>query len=394
MKTYIVGGWVRDRLLAEQGRHTRSGDRDWVVVGSTPEKMLALGYKPVGRDFPVFIHPTSGEEYALARTERKTAPGYHGFVIHAAPDVTLEQDLQRRDLTINAMALDERNELVDPLNGRADLEARILRHIGPAFSEDPVRILRLARFAARFDEFSIAAETLAQARQMVADGEADALVPERVWQEITRGLMEDRPSRLLEVLQATGLLSRLAPELHIDEELLRALDRTVRVVAPLPTRVAVLCAGTPSADGARALLERLRADTESLQLARLLLENRTRLRDATGVEDMAAVLESTDALRRPARFEMLLLASQALDRYDVQRWRSAAAAFGAIDAGMVARQAGPDAGAIAQAIGQARRSALGVSLAVPPAAPLTASPTASLTPSPDSASGAAPAGPE
>ena len=252
MKTYIVGGWVRDRLLAEQGRHTRSGDRDWVVVGSTPEKMLALGYKPVGRDFPVFIHPTSGEEYALARTERKTAPGYHGFVIHAAPDVTLEQDLQRRDLTINAMALDERNELVDPLNGRADLEARILRHIGPAFSEDPVRILRLARFAARFDEFSIAAETLAQARQMVADGEADALVPERVWQEVTRGLMEDRPSRLLEVLQATGLLSRLAPELHIDEELLRALDRTVRVAAPLPTRVAVLCAGTPSADSARA----------------------------------------------------------------------------------------------------------------------------------------------
>jgi tRNA nucleotidyltransferase (CCA-adding enzyme) len=374
MKTYIVGGWVRDRLLAEQGRHTRGGDRDWVVVGATPEKMVALGYKPVGRDFPVFLHPQTGEEYALARTERKTAPGYRGFVIHAAPDVTLEQDLQRRDLTINAMALDDRNQLVDPLNGRADLEARMLRHIGPAFAEDPVRILRLARFAARFPEFSIAAETLAQARQMVEAGEADALVPERVWQEVSRGLMEDRPSRLLEVLDATGLLSRLAPELRIDGELLAALDRTVRSAAPLPTRVAVLCAGAASVEGARGLLERLRADSESAQLARLLQVNRARLRSAADADTMAAVLESVDALRRPARFEMLLLAAQALDRYDVQRWRHAALAFAGIDAGSIARLAGSDAGAIARAIGQARRAALAAALATllatPPATPL------------------------
>jgi tRNA nucleotidyltransferase (CCA-adding enzyme) len=358
MKRYIVGGWVRDRLLEQEGRPTRSGDRDWVVVGATPEQMTALGYKPVGRDFPVFLHPQSGEEYALARTERKTAPGYRGFVVHAAPDVTLEQDLQRRDLTINAMALDEHNQLVDPLNGRADLKARVLRHIGPAFTEDPVRILRLARFAARFEDFAIAAETLAQARQMVSAGEADALVAERVWQELARGLMEDRPSRMIQVLEATGLLARVAPELRVDPELLAALDRTVRVAAPLPTRVAVLCAGAVSADGLRALLERLRADTESQQLARLLRERRADLRDAQGADAMAGVLEGADALRRPARFEQLLLAFQALDRQDVQRWRRAAAAFASIDAGVIARQAGPDANAIAQAIGAARRAAL------------------------------------
>lgn len=362
MKTYIVGGWVRDRLLAEEGRRTRGGDRDWVVVGATPGQMVALGYKPVGRDFPVFIHPQTGEEYALARTERKTGPGYRGFVVHAAPDVTLEQDLQRRDLTINAMALDERNELVDPLNGRADLQAHILRHVGPAFAEDPVRILRLARFAARFHEFSIAAETIAQSRQMVANGEADALVPERVWQEVSRGLMEDRPSRLIEVLLATGLLPRIAPELHVDEALLAALDRTVRVAAPLPTRVAVLCSGAASVDGLRALLERLRADTESQQLARLLHERRAALREAADADTMAAVLESADALRRPARFEMLLLASQALDGSDVQRWRRVAAAFSAVDAGAVARAAGPDPGVIARAIAEARRAAVAAAL--------------------------------
>jgi len=332
-------------------------------VGATPEQMMKLGYKPVGRDFPVFLHPQTGEEYALARTERKTAPGYRGFVVHAAPDVTLEQDLLRRDLTINAMALDERNQLVDPLDGRADLKARVLRHIGPAFAEDPVRILRLARFAARFHEFAIAAETLAEARQMVAGGEADALVPERVWQELARGLMEDRPSRMIEVLEASGLLARLAPELRTDAELLAALDRTVRVAAPLPARIAVLCSGAASAEAVAALLERLRADAESQQLARLLYERRADLRDARGADAMAGVLESADALRRPARFEQLLLAAQALDRHDIQRWRRAAAAFAAIDAGAVARQAGPGAAAISQAIGAARRAALAATLA-------------------------------
>ena len=207
MKTYIVGGAVRDALL---GRPVM--DRDWVVVGATPEELLARGFLPVGRDFPVFLHPETREEYALARTERKTAPGYHGFVFHAAPEVTLEEDLARRDLTLNAMAQAEDGTLVDPYGGRADLAARVLRHVGPAFAEDPVRILRLARFAARYADFSVALETLALARSMVDAGEVDHLVPERVWQEIAKGLQEDRPARMLEVLRQCGALARLLPE--------------------------------------------------------------------------------------------------------------------------------------------------------------------------------------
>ncbi|MFN9211205.1 MAG: multifunctional CCA addition/repair protein, partial [Betaproteobacteria bacterium] len=208
MKIYRVGGCVRDALL---GRAVV--DRAWVVVGATPQQMVAAGYKPVGRDFPVFLHPVKREEYALARTERKTAPGYHGFAFHAAPDVTLEDDLARRDLTINAIAQADDGSLIDPHGGAADLRAKVLRHVGPAFAEDPVRILRLARFAARFADFRVADETLALMRGMVAAGEVDALVPERVWQELARGLMEDRPSRMFETLRACGALARLLPEL-------------------------------------------------------------------------------------------------------------------------------------------------------------------------------------
>ncbi len=204
MKAYRVGGFVRDQLLGNTRRHlgdldaALETDRDWVVVGSTPEQMTALGYRPVGKDFPVFLHPETQEEYALARTERKTAPGYKGFVAHAAPDVTLEQDLARRDLTINAMALDDTGTLIDPYQGKHDLDAGILRHVSPAFIEDPVRILRVARFAARFPNFKVAPETAQLMREMVRNGEADALVPERVMQEISRGLMEAKPSRMLE----------------------------------------------------------------------------------------------------------------------------------------------------------------------------------------------------
>lgn len=208
MKTYVVGGAVRDALLGLPVK-----DRDHVVVGATPEQMLAQGFVPVGKDFPVFLHPVSHEEYALARTERKTAPGYTGFAFHAAPDVTLEQDLQRRDLTINAMALDTDGSLIDPCGGRADLEQKIFRHVAPAFSEDPVRILRVARFAARFAGFSVAPETLALMQQMVTHGEVDALVPERVWQELARGLMEAQPSRMFAVLRDCGALARILPEL-------------------------------------------------------------------------------------------------------------------------------------------------------------------------------------
>jgi tRNA nucleotidyltransferase (CCA-adding enzyme) len=209
MKTYVVGGAVRDELLGLPVK-----DRDWVVVGATPEQMVAQGYVQVGRDFPVFLHPKSHEEYALARTERKTAAGYTGFVVHAAPEVSLEDDLLRRDLTINAIARDEGGELIDPHGGRADLAARVMRHVSPAFAEDPVRILRVARFAARFADFTVAPETMSLMRDMVAAGEVDALVAERVWQELARGLMEQTPSRMFAVLRECGALARLLPEVE------------------------------------------------------------------------------------------------------------------------------------------------------------------------------------
>ncbi|MBC7861127.1 MAG: multifunctional CCA tRNA nucleotidyl transferase/2'3'-cyclic phosphodiesterase/2'nucleotidase/phosphatase, partial [Burkholderiaceae bacterium] len=208
MKIYVVGGAVRDELLGLPVK-----DRDYVVVGGTPEQMLARGFRPVGKDFPVFLHPKTHEEYALARTERKTAPGYRGFVFHAAPDVTLEQDLVRRDLTVNAIARAEDGALSDPFGGVADIGRRVFRHVSDAFGEDPVRILRVARFAARFTDFTVAPETLALMRSMVEQGEVDALVPERVWQEVARGLMEARPSRMLAVLRECGALARIMPEL-------------------------------------------------------------------------------------------------------------------------------------------------------------------------------------
>jgi tRNA nucleotidyltransferase (CCA-adding enzyme) len=210
MQTYLVGGAVRDMLLGRPAR-----ERDWVVVGATPASLLAQGFRPVGKDFPVFLHPESNEEYALARTERKTAPGYHGFAVRAEPDVTLEQDLLRRDLTINAMALDADGRLIDPHGGRNDLDARLLRHVSPAFGEDPVRILRVARFAARLAPlgFRVAPETDELMRGMVAAGEVDALVPERVWAELAKALVEPAPGAFFEVLRGCGALARLFPEI-------------------------------------------------------------------------------------------------------------------------------------------------------------------------------------
>ncbi len=208
MKVYCVGGAVRDELLDFSVK-----DKDFVVVGATPQAMLDAGYRPVGKDFPVFLHPKTHDEYALARTERKTGAGYKGFVIHASPEVTLEEDLARRDFTINAIAKDSAGKLIDPFNGQADIQAKLLRHVSNAFVEDPVRILRAARFSARFTEFTIAPETLNLMQQMVQNGEVDALVPERVWQELSKGLMEARPSRMFDVLRACGALQKILPEL-------------------------------------------------------------------------------------------------------------------------------------------------------------------------------------
>jgi tRNA nucleotidyltransferase (CCA-adding enzyme) len=345
MKSYVVGGWVRDRLLGRP-----HGDRDWVVVGATPEDMLGAGFRPVGRDFPVFLHPQTHEEYALARTERKTAPGYHGFVFHTSADVTLEQDLERRDLTINAIAQQEDGRLVDPFDGQRDLQARVLRHVGPAFAEDPVRILRVARFAARFADFSVASETVSLMRAMVDAGEVDALVPERVWQELARGLMEDRPARMLEVLRQCGALARLLPELdrlwgvpqppqHHPEvdtgaHMLLVVDAAARLRAPLPARWAALLhdlgkGATPqdewprhiahearSVELARGVCERLKVPAECRDAALLAAREHGNVHraDTFGAAALVRLLERCDAFRRAELFEQVLIACEADSR--------------------------------------------------------------------------------
>lgn len=350
MNIFLVGGAIRDALLGRAG-----SDRDWVVVGATPAQMEASGYLPVGRDFPVFLHPQTREEYALARTERKSAPGYRGFVVHAAPDVTLDQDLARRDLTINAIALPaeraddvpiDASALVDPYHGQRDLRQKVLRHVTDAFREDPVRILRVARFAARFADFSIAPETRALMREMVAGGEVDALVPERVWQELSRGLMETRPSRMVEVLRDCGALKVLLPEVdrlwgvpqpaaHHPEvdtgvHLMMVLDMAARLQAPLPVRFACLVhdlgKGTTRADelprhigheqrSARllqAVCERWRIPVELRELADVVAREHGNIHRSAdlGAAALMRLLERCDALRKPGRFAQVLLACE------------------------------------------------------------------------------------
>ena len=306
MKAYVVGGAVRDQLMGAP-----ANDRDWVVVGATPEQMLAAGFTPVGRDFPVFLHPQTHEEYALARTERKSGKGYHGFVFHAAPDVTLEQDLARRDLTINAIALDpDSGTLIDPFRGAADVRAGVLRHVSEAFAEDPVRLLRVARFAARWPRFAVADATLALLRRLVDEGEVDALVAERAWQELSRGLAEARPSRMFEVLRACGALARLAPEFEAwcaadaqrAASLMRALD-----AAPPPLRFAGLCHGLATAQ-IQAWCERWRVDADSRELALLVAREWPLLRapNELAPADAMALLERCDAWRRPERLRVAL----------------------------------------------------------------------------------------
>ena len=353
MNTYLVGGAVRDALLGLSG-----SDRDWVVVGATPQQMADGGYVPVGRDFPVFLHPRTHEEHALARTERKSAPGYRGFMVHAAPEVTLEEDLARRDLTINAIALPaekaadlasgtlDRRALVDPFDGQGDLDRRQLRHVTEAFREDPVRILRVARFAARFADFTLVPETLVLMREMVAAGEVDALVPERVWQELARGLMERRPSRMFEVLRACGALAVLLPEVdrlwgvpqtatHHPEvdtgvHLMMVLDMAARLEAPLAVRFACLThdlgkGETPaellprhigheqrSARLLRALCERWRVPVELRELADVVAREHGNIHRSTelGAAALLRLFERCDALRKPRRFDEVLLACE------------------------------------------------------------------------------------
>jgi tRNA nucleotidyltransferase (CCA-adding enzyme) len=367
LAAFEVGGAVRDALLG-----LPVNDRDWVVVGTTPERMLELGFRPVGRDFPVFLHPETHEEYALARTERKTARGYRGFVVHASPDVTLEEDLRRRDLTINAMARDPDGALVDPWGGERDLRDGLLRHVSDAFAEDPVRILRLARFAARFERFRVAPETLALVRAMVTAGEVDALVPERVWQEIARGLAEPCPSRMFTVLRDAGALARLAPELDAcwDARLARIVDAAAAAAAPLEARFAALLHGLAPA-AVEAACARMRAPNDCRDLARLAAAEHRTVAAASTLDATAtlSLLERCDAIRKPARFEALLRACEAVragDAVDDPRARAAGPrlqvalrAARAVDAGAVAAAVArtPGAGAPAERIGTAVRAA-------------------------------------
>ncbi len=344
MKIYAVGGSVRDELL---GRSVT--DRDWVVVGATPDEMVAKGFRPVGADFPVFLHPETHEEYALARTERKTAPGYRGFVFHTAPDVTLEEDLRRRDLTINAIARGEGGALVDPHGGAGDLRRGILRHVSEAFAEDPVRILRVARFAARFG-FAVAPETMALMARMVGSGEADHLVPERVWQEVARGLQEPRPALMLRVLRECGALGRVLPEVEAlaarDGEPIIAARLEAAAAFGLPVRFACLTVGL-APEAAAALCERINAPGECRDLAGLAARERAAVEGAgsLGAEAILALLERTDAFRRPERLERLMevcecdLRARGHSRQvPRERIRAARDAALAVDAAAIARE--------------------------------------------------------
>ncbi len=347
MQIYLVGGAVRDKLLGIDPR-----DRDWVVVGATPQALLELGFTPVGKDFPVFLHPETKEEYALARTERKTAPGYHGFAFHAAPDVTLEEDLRRRDLTINAMAEDADGNVIDPFGGREDLEQGRLRHVSEAFSEDPVRILRIARYAARYGKwgFRIAHGTHALMKKMVSDGEVDALVAERVWQETERAIGEETPSRYFEVLRNCGALARIFPELerlfgvpqpkhhHPEEDTglhtMMVLEQAARLSPDTRVRFAALVhdlgkGTTPEEEWPKhiahehrgvelveELCERLRVPRDYRDLAAIVTQHHgvyhraEELRPGTILD----LLERIDAFRRPERLEQYLLACEADSR--------------------------------------------------------------------------------
>lgn len=397
MKIYQVGGSVRDKLLG-----LPSMDRDYVVVGATPEQMIALGYVPVGKDFPVFLHPETKEEYALARTERKSGRGYTGFTFYTSPDVTLEEDLRRRDLTVNAMALavdgdivdaaenivDPFDAVIDPFGGRRDLQSKTLRHVSDAFAEDPLRVLRLARFAARFHEFSVAPETIALCTQLVADGEVAHLVPERVWQELSRGLMEAKPSRMFEVLRECGALAVLAPEIdrlwgvpqkakwhpEIDTgiHMMQAIDYAANRRWPLATRFAVLThdlgkGTTPaeilpahhahearSVELMNALAERWRVQRDVAELARAVAAEHGNLGKLAEMKPSTAhdVLMRCDAIRRPERFVQMLDACEAdkSSRRAVGLPESGGEAFAARADAMQALTAmqGVDAGAIAK----------------------------------------------
>lgn len=358
MEIYEVGGAVRDRLLGQPVK-----DRDWVVVGATPQQMLEAGYRQVGADFPVFLHPETHEEYALARTERKSGHGYHGFEVHSAPDVTLEDDLKRRDLTINAMARDAHGNLVDPFGGERDLADQVLRHVSPAFAEDPLRILRTARFAARLAPmgFAVADETMALMRSMVAAGEVDHLVPERVWQETRRALHEPCPHVFLEVLDACGALAVVMPEIAspagVLEGELAALAQAVCLSDATEVRYAALLARLDE-DTAQAFSERLRVPNSCRDIA-VSAVALPRWPQPLTAGWVAQLLEKADAWRRPERFDQLLMVMEAcgLGEQAAERVREARARAAAVDPQALMAE-GYRGKALGEAIAAHRRQAI------------------------------------
>ena len=414
MEIFVVGGAVRDMLLG-----LPIVDRDWVVVGSTPQELTQLGYLPVGKDFPVFLHPDTREEYALARTERKTARGYRGFAVHAAADVTLEQDLSRRDLTINSIAAcalidwstgrfgteydHNITALIDPYGGQRDIKNKVLRHVTEAFSEDPVRILRVARFAARFTDFSVAPETLQLMKRMVTDGEADALVAERVWQELSNGLMQTRPSRMMRVLNDCGALQKLLPELVWNANADTVTDQSALLNAPLAVRFACMVISSlkilqplsapesldfaDSSDSKQlesdpnlisnlisslaGLCDRLRVPVECRELATVVAREHAQVASSEALDagGLVLLMERCDAFRRPQRFVQILLACECISAAgQSHRLEAALAAAQSVATDVVARDAmnsgatGQNSGErIAYAIHTARRDAVAAS---------------------------------
>jgi tRNA nucleotidyltransferase (CCA-adding enzyme) len=386
MKVYAVGGAVRDEAMGEPAK-----DRDWVVVGSSPEEMLRLGYLPVGRDFPVFLHPESKEEYALARCEKKVAPGHQGFAFQADPSVTLEEDLSRRDLTVNAMAReldangDPTGAVIDPFGGLRDLKGKTFRHVSEAFAEDPLRVLRLARFSSRWPAFSIAPETIALSRSIVASGELATLSAERVWKEVSRGLMAARPSRMIAALIGTGALGAIAPELARAQpeqiERIGALcDAAAQAQLPLSVRFAAFSGAAEESAalaGAHAALgERWRVPSECAELAALFSRERAlwgRLAEASAGE-VAGIVQRSDALRRPERLREALGLAKALasahgeeallaaERGERRALAATSAARG-VDAGAIARACAGGSEAIRAAVQAARDEAVRQALA-------------------------------
>lgn len=338
MKIYTVGGYVRDLLLRESGYDVPlGGDRDWVVVGATPEEMLDRGFTPVGADFPVFLHPKTHEEYALARTERKTARGYHGFIFHTDPSVTLEEDLKRRDLTINAMALSDDGRIIDPYGGMNDLRNRILRHVSEAFSEDPVRILRVARFCAKFGDFQIAEETMKLMRLMVQNGEADALVPERIWSEISRGVASRHPLNMIDALDCCGLWSKLFPVDPKNPAMRIALSKAVEENLSLDARFALMTSFCSTPEEAQKLAASLRAPVVLQQLCGCFLTLLPLFEKAEDVQSVGALLERGDALRRPERMSVMIHMWETLSQKPAANLKKATELWRSVDAGTVAK---------------------------------------------------------